>query len=153
MQQEETLTTILSDLVRINNDRIDGYKEAIKATENMDLKALFQRMIDDSRLYAAQLNRELVDYGGFPVTVTSLSGELYRIWTNIKTAFTGYNRHAIFSSCEYGEDAIQRTYSEALSIDIAMPYSIRELIASQRARLRDAHDTIKTYRDIVNVVY
>ncbi|SEK74635.1 conserved hypothetical protein [Chitinophaga rupis] len=151
MQQNEKLSEVLSDLVQINNDRIEGYLKASDKTDDPDLKALFQRMIDESRTYVSQLNQELARMGADVETGTTVSGKIYRAWMDVKATFTGNDRHAILASCEYGEDAAQRAYDEALRSDDPMPYSIRELIANQKGALRSSHDTIKTYRDMEKV--
>jgi uncharacterized protein (TIGR02284 family) len=151
MQQNEKISEVLSDLVQINNDRIEGYLKAMDRTEDPDLKALFQRMIDESRTYVSQLNQELARMGAALETGTTVSGKIYRAWMDVKATFTGNDRHAILASCEYGEDAAQRAYDEALRSDDPMPYSIRELIANQKGALRSSHDTIKTYRDMEKV--
>jgi len=151
MQQNEKLAELLSDLVKINNDRIEGYDKAIAQTDDADLKALFQRMIDESRTYESQLNEERVKLGGDIETGTTVSGKIYRAWMDVKATFSGDSRHAILASCEYGEDAAQRAYEEALRTDTPMPYSLRELIANQKGALRRSHDTIKTYRDMEKV--
>jgi uncharacterized protein (TIGR02284 family) len=151
MQQNEKISEVLSDLVQINNDRIEGYLKAMDRTDDPDLKALFQRMIDESRTYVSQLNQELARMGADLETGTTVSGKIYRAWMDVKATFTGNDRHAILASCEYGEDAAQRAYDEALRSDDPMPYSIRELIANQKGALRSSHDTIKTYRDMEKV--
>jgi uncharacterized protein (TIGR02284 family) len=150
LQEAEKLVTLLSDLVKINNDRIEGYKQAKEATDDADMKALFQHMINESVKYVHELNRELEAQGAAAETDTTVSGKLYRTWMAIKTTFAGNDRYTLFSSCEYGEDAVQRTYADALSFDIAMPHSVRELIGNQRANLKEAHNTIKSYRDVVS---
>ncbi|HEY8917298.1 MAG TPA: PA2169 family four-helix-bundle protein [Chitinophaga sp.] len=151
MQQNEKLSEVLSDLVQINNDRIEGYLKASDKTDDPDLKALFQRMIDESRTYVSQLNQELARMGADVETGTTVSGKIYRAWMDVKATFTGNDRHAVLASCEYGEDAAQRAYDEALRSDDPMPYSIRELIANQKGALKSSHDTIKTYRDMEKV--
>jgi uncharacterized protein (TIGR02284 family) len=150
MLQEEKLVTLLSDLVKINNDRIEGYKNAKAASNDADVKALFQHMINDSVKYVAELNEQLLAQGADAETDTTISGKIYRTWMSIKTTFTGTDRYSLFSSCEYGEDAVQRAYADALGSDTSMPYSVRELIANQQANLKEAHDTIKSYRDVVS---
>jgi len=151
MQQNEKLSEVLSDLVQINNDRIEGYLKASDKTDDPDLKALFQRMIDESRTYVSQLNQELARMGADVETGTTVSGKIYRAWMDVKATFAGNDRHAVLASCEYGEDAAQRAYDEALRSDDPMPYSIRELIANQKGALKSSHDTIKTYRDMEKV--
>ena len=84
-------------------------------------------------------------------TGTTVSGKIYRAWMDVKATFAGNDRHAVLASCEYGEDAAQRAYDEALRSDDPMPYSIRELIANQKGALKSSHDTIKTYRDMEKV--
>ena len=153
MQHNEKLMEALSDLVKINNDRIQGYQKAIDQTDDVDLKALFQRMIDESSMYIDQLNAELVRGVGGVERNTTIYGRLYRTWMDVKATFTGKDRYAILAACEYGEDAAQRTYEDALRSDISMPYVVREMIANQKGALRSSHDTIKTYRDLEKVVH
>jgi uncharacterized protein (TIGR02284 family) len=153
MQHNEKLMEALSDLVKINNDRIEGYKKASKQTDDADLKALFQRMIEESNVYINQLNEELVKGGDGEERNTTIYGRLYRTWMGVRATFTGKDRYAILAACEYGEDAAQRTYEDALRSDISMPYSVREMIANQKGALRSSHDTIKTYRDLEKVVH
>ncbi|RBL93386.1 ferritin-like domain-containing protein [Chitinophaga flava] len=153
MQQQEQLKEILSDLVKINNDRIEGYQQAIGATDDADLKALFQRMIDDSVRYADELNAELLAIGAEKCTGTTPCGKLYHAWTDLKTIFTGQDRHAILSFCEYSEDAAQRAYNSAFKTETSMPYRIRELIADQQKLLQNDHDIINAYRNVQKTVY
>lgn len=151
MQQSEKLIEVLSDLTKINNDRIAGYQKALAQTQDADLKALFQRMVDESETYVGQLNHELIQGGGKTETSSTTAGKIYRTWMDVKATFTGKDRHSILSSCEYGEDAAQRAYEEALSTDVPMPYAVRELIVNQKGALKSSHDTIKTYRDMEKV--
>lgn len=151
MQLNEKLLEALSDLVRINQDRVEGYKKAIELTEDTDLKALFQRMSDESRTYIDQLNNVLLESGGDVGQGSSISGKIYRTWMGVKATFSGHDRQSILSACEYAEDAAQRTYEDVLRSSIPMPYSIRELIANQKGALRSSHDTVKTYRDLEKI--
>jgi uncharacterized protein (TIGR02284 family) len=153
MQLNEKLIEALNDLIRINNDRVAGYLKAIDQTDDADLKALFQRMREESITYIDQLNVILQDDGVEPTHNTTVYGKLYRTWMDVKATFSGHDRHSILSACEYGEDATQRTYEDVLGSDISMPYSIRELVANQRRALRSAHDTVRTYRDLEKVVH
>jgi len=86
--------------------------------------------------------------GGEPATGTTTSGKIYRAWMNVKDMFTGKDRHALLASCEYGEDAAQRAYEDALATDAPLSTDVRQLITSQKSSLRNAHDMIKKYRDM-----
>jgi uncharacterized protein (TIGR02284 family) len=153
MQLNEKLIEALNDLIRINNDRVEGYRKAIDQTEDDDLQALFQRMREESMTFISQLEGILQDGGVEPTHKTTIYGKLYRTWMDVKATFSGHDRHSILAACEYGEDSSQRTYEDVLGSNISMPYSIRELIANQRGALRSAHDTVRTYRDLEKVVH
>ena len=151
-EMENTANTIetLGDLILINNDRIEGYERALKEIEhsvnNSDLVPMFLRFIDDSRRYKVELGTEIAVLGKEINTGTSIPGKLHRAWMSIKETFTGHDRHSILEECEFGEDAIKKTYDEALNDD-TIPAYIREILMEQQAELLDAHDEIRELRD------
>ncbi|MES2850051.1 MAG: PA2169 family four-helix-bundle protein [Bacteroidota bacterium] len=154
MQTATTSTkNILNDLVLINNDRIAGYEKALEElksgtdTENLDLHVLFQTLIDQSRDFRNQLGTEVQALGEDMAEGTMTSGKLYRAWMDVKALFTGKDRHAILASCEGGEDAAQKAYDNALENE-ELPEFLREIISDQKAMLLEAHDEIKSLRDL-----
>jgi uncharacterized protein (TIGR02284 family) len=150
MAQNENLIEVLNDLIRINNDRTAGYTRAAEDARDVDvdLQAMFNRMAQESRQYATELTAEVARLGGEPATGTTASGKIYRAWMDVKATFTGKDRKALLASCEYGEDAAQRAYEDALADDAYLPTNIRQLITSQKASLKTAHDMVKKYRDM-----
>lgn len=150
MERNSNLTEVLNDLIRINNDRTTGYaKAADNAREiDVDLRAIFDKMGDESREYARELADEVIRQGGEPATGTTASGKIYRAWMDVKATFTGKDRTSLLAACEFGEDAAQRAYQSALASDAEMPAEIRQLIATQKSALRTSHDLIKKYRDM-----
>ena len=151
---QEQLTSVLNDLIQINNDRVKGYEKAADESKlvDVDLQAIFHKMADDSRRYASELTQEVSRLGGEPSRDTTNMGKIYRVWMDLKAAFTGKDRQAILESCEFGEDAAQKAYKEALASDAEMTADTRQLITSQQAALKTAHDTIKKYRDMHKAV-
>lgn len=139
---------VLGDLIKINNDRIKGYEKAAKETDSKDadLRMLFNDMAAESRMYAEELKSLLTGWGPTPADETSLSGDIYRIWMDVKATFSGKDRKAILASCEYGEDAAQKAYEKALEETDLSP-EIRQLITNQKSMLRKSHDRIKRMRD------
>lgn len=149
MSTNENLIEVLNDLIRINNDRIDGYEKAIKETDtiDVDLQGLFQKMANESREYVSELTSEVASLGGEIATGTTRSGKIYRVWMDIKATFSGHDRQSVLESCEYGEDAAQEAYEDALASDAEIPVAIRQIITDQKASLLSSHDLIKKYRD------
>lgn len=150
MTTNKDVIEVLNDLIRINNDRTAGYMRAAEDTKNVDvdLRTIFERMADESRQNAIELTAQVGRLGGEPATGTTTSGKIYRAWMNVKDMFTGKDRHALLASCEYGEDAAQRAYEDALATDAPLSTDVRQLITSQKSSLRNSHDMIKKYRDM-----
>ncbi len=154
MQTNEKLTEVLNDLIEINNDRVNGYVKASEETKDLDvdLQAIFNSMANDSRKYAAELSQEVNKLGGEPATDTTNRGKIYRVWMDVKAAFAGHDRQSVLESCEYGEDAAQKAYNEALASDAEISADVRQLITDQQASLKVAHNLIKKYRDLHKAV-
>ena len=151
MKTNEKNNEILNDLIRINNDRATGYEKAARETEaaDQDLRSIFNSMASESHAYASELSRYVIQSGEAPTDSTTVSGKIYRAWMDIKAAFTGKDRKSILESCEFGEDAAQKAYKEALQSDAGLRFSsdIREMITRQKEKLRASHDRIKLLRD------
>jgi uncharacterized protein (TIGR02284 family) len=146
----EKTAEVLNDLIQINNDRITGYERAAKETDNsdVDLRTLFQSLAAESRRYVNELSQHVTRKGQEPADGTTLSGKIYRAWMDVKATFSGKDRKAILASCEFGEDAAQKAYDEALKTDAELPTEIRQLIAEQKSSLKKSHDKVKRLRDI-----
>ena len=149
MKTNEKTAEVLNDLIQINNDRIVGYEKASKETaaEDADLRALFESMAAESRSYVTDLTKHVAISGNEPADGTTVKGKIYRTWMDVKATFSGKNRKAILASCEYGEDAAQKAYDEALATDAELPTEIRQLITDQKSSLKKSHDKIKHMRD------
>jgi uncharacterized protein (TIGR02284 family) len=149
MTTNEKLTGVLNDLIEINNDRIRGYEKAAGETEkvDVDLRAVFNKMADDSRKYKSELTQEVIRLGGTPSTDRTNLGKIYHVWMDVKATFTGNDRQGILNACEFGEDAAQKAYKDALAFDAEIDAATRQLITTQQAALKTSHDLIKQYRD------
>ena len=141
---ETTSKEILNDLILINNDRIVGYEKAMHELkeEDADLKTLFLDMIDESRNYKMELATEVIAGGEDADTGTTNAGKIYRIWMDVRAAFTGHDRKAILSNCEFGEDAAQKAYKMALDSD-NLPAYLRVMLEEQKQSLKLSRDQIK----------
>ena len=75
-------------------------------------------MIDESRLIVSELSKLVLRQGEDMAEGTTIKGKIYRAWMDVKATFSGNNRKTILASCEFGEDAAQKAYAEALDEDI-----------------------------------
>jgi len=149
MEKNERAVEVLNDLIRINNDRIEGYEKAIDKTNetDLDLKAVFNRMAQESRKYANELTSQVRRLGGDPASGTTASGKIYRVWMDVKSGISSSERKSVLEECEYGEDAAQKAYEKALEPDNDLPADLRSLIQEEKRNLKNSHDTIRNYRD------
>ena len=153
MNDNENVTEVLNDLIRINNDRVEGYKTASEELKSSDaeLHSLFNRFANESSEINSDLKRLVSQYGGDEAEGTTASGKIYRAWMDVKAAFAGHDRKAILESCEFGEDAAQKAYKWALEDeDNDLPSSVREVIVQQKQLLKSSHDLVKNLRDRVS---
>jgi uncharacterized protein (TIGR02284 family) len=146
---DEKTTKALRKLIIINNDRVEGYKDAAKHAEDADLKALFEKYSLQSKKFQNEIEMMIPDMsddvpGG---DKTKDSGKLFRTWMEIKDNLAPNNRKAVLSSCEFGEDAAKREYDRVLDDTEDISPEALTLIRRQRADLQAAHDHIKAMRD------
>lgn len=149
----ETLTSretaaVLNDLIKIHNDRIEGYEKAVKELleGDKDLQLIFLKAIDQSRKIRMVLGREIETLGENIPGDTTTGGAIHRWWLDLKVSWSGHDRHAILSSCEYGEDAAQKVYEKALEGE-HLPEYLSRIVLEEKGELREVHDMIKRLRD------
>lgn len=138
----------LNDLIKINNDRIEGYEKAIKELdpEDGDLQSLFKEFCSQSEGLKRELEQSVMEFGDEIEDGSTASGSIYRTWMDVKAAFSGDTRKAVLQSCEFGEDAAQKAYRMAEEeTDIAPNTKI--LISNQKLDLKSSHDRVKALRD------
>lgn len=137
MTNNESTIEALNDLIQINNDRIIGYDNAIENLEegDHDLKTLFASLKEKSTENIHELNAAVNEYGGEPVTDTTLLGKVYRVWMDVKSTFTGHDRAGVINDCRGGEKAAQVSYEKALDDTDDLSAGAENLIRKQQTAL------------------
>ena len=136
----------LNDLVKINNDRMQGYEKAIEDNEDPQLDDLFRHYVIQSQNFRSQLADHIVRIDGLAVsdaTSTDVSSKLHRAWIDIKSALTGKDRSTVLSSVEFGESAAVEAYEDAIESD-NIPAYIKEDLEKQLTELKASHARIKS---------
>lgn len=154
MENRANDPAIINDLIKINNDRIAGYREALDLAHSMridDLGGIFAKYILQSEQFITQLTPYVTLEGEQPADSTMLSGKLFRLWMNIKVNISGNDRKSLLESCEKGEDAFKATYRKILEEDReALSIHVVSLIENQLSKQLVAHDQIKLLRDTIS---
>lgn len=147
MATTESKTSVINELIEINNDRVAGFEKVIAdiRDENIDLKALFQTYAEQSRKNGQEL-AAIVGSVKELETGNSVSGTLHRAWIDVKALFGGSDRASILAEAERGEDAIKKAYKDALSSG-ELTSDEAEVVSTQAQKIYAAHDQIKALRD------
>lgn len=148
--ENENIIEVLNSLIIINNDRIEGYKTAEAEAKETDLKMLFGDLMETSVQNRKELVAEVTRLGATPDEGTRVTGKFFRVWMDVKAAFTGSDRKAILESCEYGEDVILDTYKKILIQDHqeVRPRE-QDMLNKHYSLLKADHDKVKQLRDII----
>jgi uncharacterized protein (TIGR02284 family) len=149
LQHAEYQVSALNDLIRINNDRITGYKKRIDITPNDDLADLFLQFIYQSRQNIYDLIQYIYLLGGKPADGTSLSGKFYYAWMDFKSAiFFRQDRQTMLDSCEYGEDVAKSAYQKVFDDkEINWGKKVVYLLKKHLDDLKKSHELIKELQD------
>ena len=146
MIKNQEIVDDLNELVKINNDRIQGYEKAVEDNEDPQLDDLFRHYVIQSQNFRSQLADHIVRIDGTGVTdatSTDLTSKIHRAWIDIKAAITGKDRSAILGSVEFGENAAIEAYKDAIEKD-HIPAYIKEDLQKQLTELQAAYDRIKS---------
>ncbi len=142
----EATSNVVKDLIKLNNDRYNGYLKSVEDVDDSSLKDLFTRLSKQSN----DFKNELVPFASIEdadeTNDTSLGSKVHRTWIDLKQAITGKDRHTILQSCEWGEDQILHAYKDTLEKE-TLPSDVRTVIQRQETQLQEAHDMIKALRD------
>lgn len=138
---------VIKDLIIINNDRYEGYNTAATETNDLQLKAMFERFSTQSNQFNSELRR-FISREESRDDETTTSGKLYRVWMDVRAAISSNDRKAVLSSCEFGEDVALASYKTSLKEE-NLPQEISSTIRKQQEQLQEAHNTVKAMRDSV----
>lgn len=143
----EKVADTLNELVRINNDRIEGYLRAAKETNDADLRLLFGEMAQQSQEYRDELSNMITGMGAEVAEGTTISGKFYRVWMDVKAMLSSNDRKTALENCEFGEDVALESYETALEAGVNFEGNVREKLRTQKEGIQSSHDKIKMMRD------
>jgi uncharacterized protein (TIGR02284 family) len=155
MENQINNSEIINDLIKINNDRIEGYKTASDLANNMGVDSLggiFGKYMQQSKQFIEELTPYVKLEGEEPTESTMMSGKLFRLWMNVKVNISGNDKKSLLESCEKGEDAFKETYKNTLEEDAdQLSIEVKNIVLNQLGKQLAAHNDIKMLRDNVSL--
>jgi hypothetical protein len=145
MQKNEKLIGVLNDLIRINNDRFEGYKNLLtsKPALQNELGLLLLIMTNQSRAFTSDLIAEVIKLRTIENSGSSFSAGIYRQSISLANSFAGNSRDEIFQYCQNLELVIQKVYYDATCMAVEIPDRILNLVNDQKRELKVTSSRIK----------
>ena len=151
--ETDNLIQLLNDLLEKNLDAARGYEEATEQQTTPALRSFFVKSMSMRDQFADELDGEIVELGGEPVTETSFTSDLHRAWINLKSAWSDDENHAVLEECIRGEEASLRDYDQALNT-LGLPDHIRKMFLDHRNNismvLKELRDAESMNEDLIN---
>ena len=138
----DAVISTLNNLVETCKDGQNGFRTAAEGVKNSELIALFNTYSQQRGQFSSELQNEVRSLGGDPEKTGSTAAALHRGWINIKSTVTGEDEGAVISECERGEDSAVKAYEAALQEDL--PANVRTIVQTQFAKVKEAHDRIRS---------
>lgn len=128
-------------LIGINNDAINGYREAADLVENDGYKSFFREMVQQREAFVTELANVVTELEGSPENDGNAKGLLHRMWMKVRTAVSDSDK-ALFDEIERGEQAAIDVYEDVL--ESALSEEQRTMVVAQLEKIRKAHNKVKS---------
>ena len=138
----------LQDLLRVNIDSENGFRDAAEQVDDVALRRIFRQFADERQNNAAELKQFVEFNGEKPVEDGSLLATLHRSWMDLKAALTSNDAKAVLNEAERGEDHIKHIYEDILTETAGSP--IHDVLQHQYVTVKAAHDVVRDLRDAEN---
>lgn len=145
MGENKLILEVLTGLIKINNDRIEGYQKAASYINpsNVMLKTLFYHNVEESHTCKKELLEKVAELGGDSTNeMPTTGGKIHRAWMDVKATIFGRDSNSMLNTCLFGEEAVQKAYNQAVQVGEGFPEEIRDLIGIQKRLLKMSQDLI-----------
>jgi uncharacterized protein (TIGR02284 family) len=143
---QDNAVSVLEDLIETCKDGQKGYQDAAAHVKRTDLKTYFNEQSLERARFAGELQQERIRLGETDKKDSgSVAGALHRAWIDTKASM-GAGDKAILQSVEAGEDKAKESYQKAITADL--PENLAQIVRQQAASVQQAHDKVKSLRDM-----
>ena len=145
MGSSSTIQNVLGELLKVNRERVAGYKKASQNTDDPGLKAMFLNMADQGQKNITDISKAIVDQNGNTRSAKASHAEkIYGALATFKTKFSDKSIKNVLTSCESMETAAMNIYEKAR--DKALDVQLAKLIEKHEMSFRSSQEVIRVYR-------
>lgn len=141
---DDATVSMLQNLVQMNLDSRDGFREVASNVSDQPIAELFQDIARERETHAAELSSILSASGQQPANSGSIMAAAHRAWMDLR-AVLGGGAHAMLSEAERGEEYLKSTYEEALRS--SSHYSVTEILQRHYAAIKQTTDALQFMRE------
>ena len=144
----EKLATRLRDILKKNEDAVEGYETAAENATEIGLRSYFQNKSMERKNFITSFRTNLpnLDLGANKIE-GSATGAMHRTWMDVKAFFSTDNDEAMLEEAIKGDKAAIEEYEELLE-DMALPSSAAKMIRQQLDWIKEDLKVIRTMEDV-----
>ena len=142
---EDTTVETLRDLVQINIDSRDGFREAASQTKNPALKSDFEKYAQQRDQQAEELLTYVELNGDERDIEGSYAAKFHRTWIEVRSALSFDDTQVVLDEAERGEDVIKDAYESALKETAGS--AVNDVLMTHMGQVKASHDRIRSMRD------
>lgn len=134
----------LQELVRVNRESAQGFRDAAENVASPSLGYLFENVARVREQHASELLKYLRFQNAQSATTGSMRATLHRWWLDLRAWANNGDPYTILAEVERGEDAIKDTYEKLLRDVAANP--LGGVLHRQYAEILATHDHMHELR-------
>lgn len=138
---------LLSDLIKINADRIRVYENIKDLCTGNYLAEFFEELIAEGASFIAVLRR-CIEQEAPEHASAFIKGCLYNVWARLRYAYRSSGALTLLAACEYSESAALRAYEIVLT-EYEINGELETLLQQQQEKIQDTRNRIKRIRSFI----
>lgn len=142
--KDSTVDT-LQDLVQVNIDARDGFREASEKVSCKDLRAEFLKYAAERDRQADELLMYVERNDGESCREGSFAAKFHRTWIDMRAALSSDDVQVVLDEAERGEDVIKSAYESALKETAGS--AVNDVLMTHMQQVKAIHDQVRALRD------
>ena len=139
MMSNDRIASLIEDLAKRCRDSEVGYRTAAEATRDQELAQQFRQLSGERSGMADELDQLIRKYGGQPPAASGTAlGAAHRMFTDLRSALSRDDRHAVLAEVARGESAAEESYDAYKTEDL--PQDVRDILKRHHDRVRATRD-------------
>jgi len=134
----------VQDLIEVNVDSFNGFRQAAENTKDLSVSSLFTRISEDRVQQAIELQKIVLGNDVEAESTGSLIGAIHRVILDWR-AYFDKGDVCVLEEAERGEDYIKKQYEEALQATAGS--AVTDVLNRHFVAVKAAHDRVRDVRD------